>query len=129
MHADRVRPFGRSLVSIFFFYSRSLVSIFFFYIKHLHARVNIKSTITSHISTMICLGIKENDSKKININLTKMYKIVMFNFKKFNLKSFRDKKETYGGRIMRTVKKEMSWSFDVITTTANWVKCIMKAMF
>ena len=57
---------------------------------------------------MICLGIKKNDSKKITINLTKMYKIVMFNLKKFNLKSFRDKKETYGGRIMRTVKKEMS---------------------
>ena len=32
----------------------------------------------------------------------------MFNLKKFNLKSFRDKKETYGCRIMRTVKKEMS---------------------
>ena len=108
MHADRVRPFGRSLVSIFFSIVGLWFLFFFFYIKHLHARVNIKSTITSHISTMICLGIKENDSKKVNINLTKMYKIVMFNFKKFNLKFFRDKKETYGGRIMRTVKKEMS---------------------
>ena len=32
---------------------------FFFYIKHLYARVNITFTITSHISTMICLGIKK----------------------------------------------------------------------
>ena len=31
--------------------------------------------------------------------------------------------------IMRTVKKEMSWSFDIITTTANRVKYILKAMF
>ena len=29
--------------------------------------------------------------------------------------------------IMRTVKKEMSSSFDIITTTANWVKGILKA--
>ena len=40
---------------------------FFFYIKHLHARVNIKFTIISHISTMICLGIKENNSKKLKL--------------------------------------------------------------
>ena len=31
---------------------------FSFYIKQFHARVNINFTITSHISTMICLGIK-----------------------------------------------------------------------
>ena len=32
---------------------------FFFYIKHLHASVNIKFTVTSHISTMISLEIKK----------------------------------------------------------------------
>ena len=32
-------------------------------------------------------------------------------------------------RIMRTVEKEMSWSFDSITTTANRVKLICKTMF
>ena len=32
---------------------------FFFYIKHLHACANIKFTITSHVSTMICLGIRK----------------------------------------------------------------------
>ena len=30
---------------------------------------------------------------------------------------------------MRIVKKEMIWSFDIITTTANQVKLILKAMF
>ena len=37
---------------------------FFFFIKHLHAHVNIKFTITSHMSTMMCLGIKNNNIKK-----------------------------------------------------------------
>ena len=32
-------------------------------------------------------------------------------------------------RVMRTVEKEMSWSFDIITTTANRVKLICKTMF
>ena len=32
---------------------------FFLYIKHLHACANIKFTITSHVSTMICLGIRK----------------------------------------------------------------------
>ena len=36
----------------------------FFYIKHLHARVNIKFTITSHISTMICLEKKITVTKQ-----------------------------------------------------------------
>ena len=40
-------------------------SLFFFYIKHLHARVNIKFTITSHISTMIYLGIKNYTTIKL----------------------------------------------------------------
>ena len=31
--------------------------------------------------------------------------------------------------IMRIVKKEMIWSFDIITTTANHVKLILKAVF
>ena len=50
--------------------------VYFLYAKHLHARVNIKLTFTSHISAMICLGIKKNNSKKNKtINLTKIYKI------------------------------------------------------
>ena len=32
--------------------------LFFFYIKHLHPRVNIKFTVTSHISTTIRMEIK-----------------------------------------------------------------------
>ena len=35
--------------------------------------------------------------KKTTINLTKMYKTAMFNLKKVNLKSFRDKEEIYSG--------------------------------
>ena len=51
-------------------------NVYFLYAKHLHARVNIKLTFTSHISAMICLGIKKNNSKKNKtINLTKIYKI------------------------------------------------------
>ena len=42
-----------------------MVAYFFFYIKHLHARVNIKFTITSHISTMIYLGIKNYTTIKL----------------------------------------------------------------
>ena len=50
--------------------------VYFLYAKHLYARVNIKLTFTSHISPMICLGIKKNNSKKNKtINLTKIYKI------------------------------------------------------
>ena len=51
-------------------------NVYFLYAKHLHARVNIKLTFISHISAMICLGIKKNNSKKNKtINLTKIYKI------------------------------------------------------
>ena len=39
---------------------------------------------------MICLEIK-------TANLTKMFKTAIFNLKKVNLKSLRDKKEIYGG--------------------------------
>ena len=39
---------------------------------------------------MICLEIKTT-------NLTKIFKTAIFNLKKVNLKSLRDKKETYGG--------------------------------
>ena len=35
--------------------------------------------------------------KSRTINLTKIYKTAIFNLKKVNLKSFPDKKETYGG--------------------------------
>ena len=70
----------------------------FFYIKHLHAQVNIKLTITSHMCTMICLGIKKNNSKKNKtINLPKIYKTAILNLKKVNIIPFRDKKEIYGG--------------------------------
>ena len=37
------------------------------------------------------------NKKNKTINLTKIYKIAIFNLKKVNLKSFRDKKEIYGG--------------------------------
>ena len=39
--------------------------VYFLYAKHLHARVNIKLTFTSHMSAMICLGIKKIIVKKI----------------------------------------------------------------
>ena len=39
--------------------------VYFSYAKHLHARVNIKLTFTSHMSAMICLGIKKIIVKKI----------------------------------------------------------------
>ena len=54
------------------FYENNFVFFFvFFYIKHLHARVNIKFTVTSHVSTMICLGIKKknSNSKKIKLQI------------------------------------------------------------
>ena len=37
------------------------------------------------------------NKKNKTINLTKIYKIAILNLKKVNLKSFRDKKEIYGG--------------------------------
>ena len=48
---------------------------------------------------MICLGIKKIIIIKKNktMNLTKTYKTAIFDLKKANLKSLRDKKEMYGG--------------------------------
>ena len=41
--------------------------------------------------------IKKNEKKNETINLTKiLYKTVIFNLKKVNIKSLRDKKEIYG---------------------------------
>ena len=48
---------------------------------------------------LTCLGIKKTIIIKKNetINLTKiLYKTVIFNLKKVNIKSLRDKKEIYG---------------------------------
>ena len=47
---------------------------------------------------MICLGIKKcnNSKKNKTIKLTKIYKTAIFNLKKVNLKSLREKKEIYG---------------------------------
>ena len=46
----------------------------------------MKFTITSHISTMKCLGIKKK-KKNRTINLTKINKTATFNLKKISLKS------------------------------------------
>ena len=40
---------------------------------------------------------KYNNSKKKTINLTRICKTFIFKLKKVNFKSFRDKKEIYGG--------------------------------
>ena len=62
----------------------------------------MKFRVTSHISTMICLEIKNNNSKKNKaINLTKIYKAAIFNLKKFDFKSVRYKKEIYDGMHLR----------------------------
>ena len=64
-----------------------------------------KHKIYNHLSYiyLTCLGIKKtiiiikkNEKKNETINLTKIYKTVIFNLKKVNIKSLRDKKEIYG---------------------------------
>ena len=46
---------------------------------------------------IIKIKIKKKKKKNDTMNLTKIYKTAIFNLKKVNIKSFRDKREIYGG--------------------------------